>query len=143
MYLTCRAVLPQMLEQRSGAIVNISSVASIRVSYPQFAYSVSKAGVDALTRTLAVYYADQGIRVNAVMPGLIETPLIGSLLIHYDGDVERMRSARSAVVPMKRMGTAWDIADASVFLASDEARYITGQVLAVDGGYTCASRVPA
>lgn len=138
MFLTCRAVLPQMLKQSKGVILNISSIAAIRVSYPQFIYSISKAGVNALTRSLAVMYADKGIRVNAIMPGLIETPLIDSLKIHYDGDTERMRKERARVVPMKRMGDAWDVAYASVFLASDEAQYITGQVIAVDGGYMCA-----
>ncbi len=79
MFFTCRAVLPQMVKQCRGAILNISSAAAIRSSYPQFIYSVSKAGVNALTRSLAVEYADKGIRVNAIMPGLIYTPRIASV----------------------------------------------------------------
>ena len=139
MFLTCRAVLPQMLKQGKGAILNISSVASIRSSYPQFVYSVSKAGVNALTRCLAVEYAEKGVRANAIMPGLIYTPRIASVKaqVYYGGDVERMKRERAARVPMKEMGDAWDVAYASLFLVSDEAKYITGQVLAVDGGVLC------
>lgn len=137
MFLTCRAVLPQMLRQGRGAILNISSIAAIRVPYPYFIYIVSKAGVNALTRSLAVEYADKGIRVNAIMPGLIDTPLITPLKVLYGGDMERMKRERAAIVPMKRMGEGWDIAYAALFLVSDEAKYITGQVLAVDGGLTC------
>jgi NAD(P)-dependent dehydrogenase (short-subunit alcohol dehydrogenase family) len=137
MFLTCRAVLPQMLKQGKGAILNISSVGAIRSVYPYFIYTVSKAGVNALTRSLAVEYADKGVRVNAIMAGLIDTPRIDRLRIAHGGDWERMKRERAAIVPMKRMGDAWDIAYASLFLVSDEAKYITGQVLAVDGGYLC------
>ena len=139
MFFTCRAVLPQMLKQRKGAILNISSVAAIRSSYPQFIYTVSKAGVNALTRSLAVEYADQGIRVNAIMPGLIYTPRIESVKskVYYGGDTEKMKRERAERTPMKQMGEAWDIGYASLFLVSEEAKYITGQVLAVDGGLLC------
>jgi NAD(P)-dependent dehydrogenase (short-subunit alcohol dehydrogenase family) len=139
MFLTCRAVLPQMVKQGKGAILNISSVAAIRSSYPQFVYSVSKAGVNALTCSLAVEFAERGIRVNAIMPGLIYTPRIGAVKaqVYYGGDVERMKRERAARVPMKQMGEAWDVAYAALFLVSDEAKYITGQVLAVDGGMLC------
>ncbi len=139
MFFTCRAVLPQMLKQRKGAILNISSVAAIRSSYPQFIYTVSKAGVNALTRSLAVEYADKGIRVNAIMPGLIYTPRIESVKskVYYGGDTERMKRERAERAPMKQMGEAWDIGYASLFLVSEEAKYITGQVLAVDGGLLC------
>ena len=137
MFLTCRAVLPQMLKQGKGAILNISSVGALRSVYPYFIYTVSKAGVNALTRALAVEYADKGIRVNAIMPGLIETPRIDFLKGAHGGNWERMKKERAERVPMKRMGEAWDIAYASLFLVSDEAKYITGQVVAVDGGYLC------
>jgi NAD(P)-dependent dehydrogenase (short-subunit alcohol dehydrogenase family) len=136
-FLTCRAVLPQMLKQGKGAILNISSVAAERSGYRQFIYSVTKAGVNALTRSLAVEYADKGIRVNCIMPGLIDTPRILRFNTLYGGDTKELKKARAASVPMKKMGDAWDIAYASLFLVSDEARYITGQVLAVDGGYLC------
>ncbi len=137
MFLTCRAVLPQMLKQGRGAILNISSTSAIRTAYPQLIYSISKAGVNQLTRALAVEFADQGIRVNAIMPGAIDTPMIEPLKVLYGGDMERMRRERGARAPMKRMGEAWDVAYASLFLVSDEAKYITGQVLAVDGGLLC------
>jgi len=138
MFLTCRAVLPQMLKQGKGAILNISSVAAIRFRPgAHFVYSVSKAGVNALTRSVAVEHADKGIRVNAIMPGLMDTPMIERQKVLFGGDREKMRQARAERVPMKRMGDAWDIAYASLFLVSDEAKYITGQVLAVDGGLIC------
>jgi len=126
-----------MLKQGKGAILNISSVGALRSVYPYFIYTVSKAGVNALTRALAVEYADKGIRVNAIMPGLIETPRIDRLKGAHGGDWEKMKRERASRVPMKRMGEAWDIAYASLFLVSEEAKYITGQVLAVDGGYLC------
>jgi NAD(P)-dependent dehydrogenase (short-subunit alcohol dehydrogenase family) len=136
-FLTCRAVLPQMLKQGSGSILNISSVAAERSGYRLFIYSVTKAGVNALTRCLAVEYADKGIRVNCIMPGLIDTPRIIRFKSLYGGDEKELKKARAQSVPMKKMGDAWDIAYASLFLVSDEAKYITGQVLAVDGGYLC------
>jgi NAD(P)-dependent dehydrogenase (short-subunit alcohol dehydrogenase family) len=112
-------------------------LAAVRTINPQFAYSVSKAGVNNLTRILAARYAEKGIRFNAIMPGLIDTPHIDGLKVNYGGDAARMRRERSERVPMKRMGEAWDIAYASLFLVSEEAKYITGQVLAVDGGLSC------
>ncbi len=137
MFLTCKAVLPQMLKQGKGTILNISSIAAVRYSPAYFIYSISKAGVNALTRSLAVEYADKGVRVNAIMPGLMDTPMIERQKVLFDGDREKMRRARAERVPMKHMGEGWDIAHASLFLVSDEAKYITGQVLAVDGGLLC------
>ena len=128
-----------MRRQRKGAIINISSVAAIRhTGYPYPGYYASKAGVNQLTVALAVQYARDGIRVNAIMPGLIDTPHIYKAIVgQYDGARERMVAERSAMCPMGRMGTGWDIAKAAVFLASDDAEYITGVCLPVDGGLTC------
>lgn len=139
MYLTCRACLPHMVRQGSGVIVNISSIASIRyVGYPCISYSASKGAVNQLTQNIAIQYADKGIRANAVLPGLMHTPLIERFVASsYGGDVEEMIRQRNAQVPMKHMGDAWDVARAALFLASDDARYITGVQLAVDGGITC------
>jgi NAD(P)-dependent dehydrogenase (short-subunit alcohol dehydrogenase family) len=137
MFLTCRAVLPDMLKRGQGAIVNISSISAERFNPNVFVYNISKAGVNALTRSLAIETADKGIRVNAIMPGLMDTPLVDRHKDAFGGDREKMRRARGERVPMKRMGEPWDIANTSVFLVSDAAKYITGQVLAVDGGYMC------
>jgi NAD(P)-dependent dehydrogenase (short-subunit alcohol dehydrogenase family) len=134
-YLMCKAVLPQMIKQGKGAILNISSVAAVRFRPgAHFVYSVSKAGVNALTQSVAIEYAEKGIRANAIMPGLMDTPMIERQKILFGGDREKMRRARSERVPMKQMGEGWDIANAALFLVSDEAKYITGQILAVDGG---------
>lgn len=135
MFNTCRAVLPQMIKQGSGTILNISSVAAVRSSPALFIYSISKAGVNSFTRCLAYEMADKGIRVNCIMPGMIDSPLIYKEIIElYDGDLEKMRRDRNERIPMKRMGEPWDIAQASLFLVSDKAKYITGQVISVDGG---------
>src|SRR5690606_32895050 len=107
--------------------------------YPYISYYASKAGVNHFTRALAVEYASRGIRANTIMPGLMDTPHIYQQVSGYHGSVEEMRAKRDAIPPMKRQGTAWDIAWASVFLASDEARYITGIELPVDGGLHCAA----
>jgi NAD(P)-dependent dehydrogenase (short-subunit alcohol dehydrogenase family) len=140
MFLTCKAVLPQMERQGSGAIVNVSSMAAVRFSdaYPLLAYSASKGGVNALTRSIAMQYAARGIRVNAIMPGLIDTPMaVDDPVRRYGLDREAFVRARNEAVPMKRMGAAWDVAYAALYLASDEARYVTGVVLPVDGGLSC------
>lgn len=136
MFLSCRAVIPQMVKQGKGSILNISSLAAIKHSVPElFVYSIAKAGVNTLTRCLASEFADKGIRVNGIMVGLIDSPLIYKEILElYGGDLEKMRKDRSQRVPMKRMGEPWDIAYASLFLVSDQAKYITGQILSVDGG---------
>lgn len=139
-FLTCKHVLPAMERQGAGAIVNVSSVGAVRFSeaYPLAAYGASKGGVNALTRAIAMQYAQKGVRANAIMPGLIETPMAVDEPARRLG-IERARFARvrSESVPMRRMGEAWDVAYAALFLASDEAKYVTGVVLAVDGGLTC------
>lgn len=136
-FITSSVVLPSMLERGSGSILNISSVSAERLSLGLFLYCISKAGVNTLTKAMALDYADKGIRVNAIMPGLMDTPMVERHKEFYGGDREKMRQLRNERAPMKRMGEAWDVANAALFLVSDEAKYITGQVLAVDGGYLC------
>jgi NAD(P)-dependent dehydrogenase (short-subunit alcohol dehydrogenase family) len=140
-FLTCKHVLPHMMRQRRGAIVNISSTASLQInSYPYFSYYASKSAVNHFTRALAVHYAPHGIRANAILPGVMDTPLIYRQIAGAHQDVDEMMRARHAASPMGRMGDAWDVAHAALFLASDEAKYITGVCLPVDGGKSCAGR---
>lgn len=134
-FLTCRAVLPIMERQGNGAIINISSLASIRwTGYPYVSYYASKAALNHFTRAIAIEYAAKGIRANAILPGVMDTPHIQKQISGYYGSAEEMKARRDALSPMKRQGDGWDIAWASVFLASDEAKYITGIELPVDGG---------
>lgn len=137
-FLSCKHVLPHMIERRSGAIVNIGSIAGVRwIGFPYLAYSASKAALIAMTANIAVQYAAQGIRANCVLPGLMNTPLIREpLKATYGGDIEAMIEQRDRLSPTGKMGDAWDTAYAALFLASDEARYITGTHLIVDGGVT-------
>jgi NAD(P)-dependent dehydrogenase (short-subunit alcohol dehydrogenase family) len=130
-YLTCHHTLPHMLAARRGVIINVSSVAGIRdTGYVYPAYSAAKAGVNQLTVSLALTYAGRGIRANAILPGLIDTPLIGNDLA---GDPESL-AARHARSPTGRMGSPHDVANVAVFLASDRAAYVNGVCLPVDGG---------
>ena len=139
-FLTIKHALPHMLRQGRGAIVNVSSVGSIRwtgLSY--LAYATSKAAVNQLTQSVALEYAAQGIRCNAVLPGLMDTPLVATgLAAAYGGDLEAPRAERNARCPSGKMGDAWDVAQASLYLASDEAGYVNGHLLVVDGGLSCA-----
>ncbi|HEX5445869.1 MAG TPA: SDR family NAD(P)-dependent oxidoreductase [Pirellulales bacterium] len=134
-FLACKHVLPVMRQQESGAIINISSVAAIS-QIPQATYKVSKAGLNALTQNIAIANAKYGIRANAIMPGLMETPMAIENISRRRGiSREALIGERNARVPLRgKMGTAWDVAHAAVFLASDEANFITGVLLAVDGG---------
>lgn len=100
-------------------------------------YYTSKAGVNHFTRAIAVEYAPKGIRCNAVLPGLMNTPMIVEPYRHVYASVDDMIAKRDAMVPMGKMGTAWDVAHASLFLASDEAKYVSGALLPVDGALTC------
>jgi NAD(P)-dependent dehydrogenase (short-subunit alcohol dehydrogenase family) len=138
---TMRHVIPAMVAQGGGSIVNISSVASIRWSGVAYAgYYASKAALNHLSRTTAAEFADRGVRVNVVLPGLIKTPMVESVSgiadAYSSADVEQMWRKRDRQVPMGRMGEAWDVAHAALFLASDRAKYITGAELVVDGGIT-------
>jgi len=134
-FLTSKHVLPVMREQESGVIINISSIAAV-CSVGMLAYKTSKAGVNALTHSLALGNARYGIRVNAIMPGLMNTPMAIETISQVRGvEREQLVRERDAQVPLAGgMGTAWDIAYAALFLASDEAKFITGVVLPVDGG---------
>jgi NAD(P)-dependent dehydrogenase (short-subunit alcohol dehydrogenase family) len=138
MFLTCKYVLPYMEKQGSGSIINVASVVAIRAEpKPMLAYAVSKAGVLALTREIAVQYAPKGIRVNAVLPGLMKTPRIARYYTDaWGGNIDEMWKKRDAMSPTGKQGEPWDIAYAVLFLASDEANYITGTNLIVDGGIT-------
>ena len=141
-YLTCKAVLPVMERQGGGAVVNVASVAGLRyVGKPQVAYAAAKAALMQLTRTTAILYAAKGVRLNCVVPGLMNTPLVRRLADKYaGGEYERFVAHRDAQVPMGHMGDAWDVAHAALFLASDEAKYVTATELVVDGGLTAAPR---
>lgn len=140
-FLTCKSVLPIMERQGGGAVVNISSVAGLRYAgKPQVAYAAGKAALMQLTRTTAVLYAARGVRLNCVVPGLMFTPLVERLAGKYaNGDYEGFVARRHRQVPMGRMGDAWDVAHAVLFLASDESRYITAQQIVVDGGLTAST----
>jgi NAD(P)-dependent dehydrogenase (short-subunit alcohol dehydrogenase family) len=133
--LPCKHVLPVMRRQRAGAIVNVSSIAAVCAT-PIVAYKASKAAVNAYTQSLAIGNAKYGIRANVVMPGLMNTPMAVEGISQALGvPKEELIRARDAQVPLGgKMGTAWDVAYAALFLASDEARFITGVALAVDGG---------
>ena len=141
-FLACKAVLPVMERQGAGSIVNIASVAGIRyIGKPQVAYAAAKAAMIQMSKTTAVLYAPKNIRLNCVVPGLMHTPLVTRLADKYfAGDLAGFVAHRNAQVPMGRMGDAWDVAHAALFLASDEARYITGTEIVVDGGFTAATR---
>ena len=133
--LPCKAALPIFREQRSGAIINVSSIAAI-CSTPTVAYKASKAALNAYTQSLAVGNAKHGIRANVIMPGLMNTPMAIEGLTAMTGiEKEDLIRMRDGMVPLGgKMGDAWDIAHAAVYLASDEARFVTGIALPVDGG---------
>lgn len=136
MFLTVKHVLPHMQRQGSGSIVNIGSINSERaIPFPKFAYAASKAAMIAMSREIAITYAAQGIRSNVVLVGLIRSPIVEQQnLALYGGDLERMWRTRDAMSPTGRQGEVWDVAQASLFLASDESRYVNAVVLPVDGG---------
>jgi NAD(P)-dependent dehydrogenase (short-subunit alcohol dehydrogenase family) len=138
-FLGCKHVLPVMEKQKGGAIVNISSASGIRWSgSAQVAYAASKAGVLQLSRVVAVQYAAKGIRVNTVVPGQLHTPMVEARLAKQraGGDVEALLKSRTKRIPMGFAGDGRDTANAALFLASDEARFITGAEIVVDGGMT-------
>ncbi len=144
-FLTAKHVLPIMEKQGKGAIVNVSSIASIRspkgISY--LAYNASKGAVNSLTMAIASQYAEKGIRCNAILPGLMHTPMIDFLAEQYarsekdhNQAYEKMIEIRDRASPTGKMGTGWDTANAALFLASDQSSYVNGHLLVVDGGIT-------
>jgi NAD(P)-dependent dehydrogenase (short-subunit alcohol dehydrogenase family) len=138
-FLTCKHVLPHMLAQGSGTIVNISSTSGLRWSgAAQIAYAATKAGVIQFSRVLAVQYAKQGIRVNTVVPGQLHTPMVEVRLAgqRAGGDVEALLRQRQARIPLPFMGDGRDTANAALFLACEESRFVTGTEIVVDGGMT-------
>lgn len=132
--LTAREVVPHMIRQGGGSIINISSIASRKWSPMQFlSYSTSKAALNHMTRVVARQYAEHQVRCNVIVPGLIDTPHAAALFKGAEA-AEAGRAMRNARCPMGRQGSAWDVANAALFLASDESSYVTGLELVVDGG---------
>jgi len=137
-FLMCKYAIPHMERRGGGAIVNVSSVASIRWSpVPYFSYHTSKAALNHMTRVIARQYAPKNIRCNVILLGMMDTPHIRTYYRDKPAaEVEQIMRQRDRHCPMGRQGSAWDGAHAALFLASDEARYITGAELIVDGGLT-------
>jgi len=136
-FLTCKHVLPHMLEQGGGAIVNVSSTSGLRwTGAAQIAYAATKAGVIQFSRVLAIQYAKQGIRVNTVVPGQLHTPMVEVRLAgqRTGGDVEALLRQRQSRIPLPFMGDGRDTANAALFLACEESRFVTGTEIVVDGG---------
>lgn len=136
-FLTCRAVLPHMVGKGSGSIVNTSSTSGIRFTgSPQVAYAASKAAIIHFSRVTAVEFAPKGVRVNTVVPGQLHTPMVETRLAgqRSGGDVDALLQTRLKRIPMGWMGDGRDTANAALFLASDEARFVTGTEIVVDGG---------
>jgi NAD(P)-dependent dehydrogenase (short-subunit alcohol dehydrogenase family) len=136
-FLTCKYVLPHMLAQGGGTIVNMSSTSATRwTGAAQIAYAATKAAVIQFSRVLAVQYAKQGIRVNTVVPGQLHTPMVEVRLAgqRAGGDAEALLKQRQSRIPLPFMGDGRDTANAALFLASDESRFVTGTEIVVDGG---------
>jgi len=136
--MACKHALPHMRRQGSGAIVNISSIAAVE-NYPWVAYKASKAAIVAFTQQLAIQNAEYGVRANVILPGLMDTPMaVDTRARAFGRPREEIAAERDARVPLRnKMGSAWDVAHAALFLASEEAGFITGAALPVDGGASC------
>ena len=136
--MACKHAIPVMREQRSGAIVNISSVAAIE-RYPWVAYKASKMGMVVFTKQIAIQNAEYGIRANVILPGMMDTPMaVDTRARAWNRPREEIAAERDARIPLGgKMGTAWDVAYAALYLASDEAGFVTGVALPVDGGTGC------
>ena len=139
MYLACRAVIPHMIEQGGGSIINNASTAAIRFTYANVGYAASKGAVKQLTQNIGVQYAAKGIRCNCVMPGYIATPRITDRLKRSNPDDydDRIRERQQAV-PSGRLGSAWDVAYGVLYLASDESAFVNATELVIDGGQTAS-----
>lgn len=146
-YLMCHLVLPVMEKQSTGGcVLNVSSIAGMRyVGKPQVGYAATKAAIIHFTKTTAVIYAQRTkgkVRLNTVVPGLVGTPLVSMLAKKYGGtgsDEAKYRRMRDLQVPTGKMGSGWDVAHAALYLCSDEAGYVTGQEVVVDGGITAST----
>jgi NAD(P)-dependent dehydrogenase (short-subunit alcohol dehydrogenase family) len=142
--LSCRAVVPIMEAQGGGSIINISSISSLRhLNVPTAVYAAAKGGLNEFSKNIALQHAPKGVRVNCVLPGYIDTPFIRRKIgsrpnyeIKGFKSAEEYGLARNDIIPMRRMGTAWDVAYACLFLASEESSYITAATIVVDGGVT-------
>ncbi len=136
-FTTCQHILPIMESQGAGAVVNVSSTSAIRwTGAPQVAYAAAKAGVAQFGRVVGVEFAKKGVRINTVLPGQLHTPLVDAFLAGQQaaGDIEVLLERRRRRIPLLLSGDGRDTANAVLFLASDEARFITGTELVVDGG---------
>jgi len=141
-FVTCKVLLPGMVKQGSGAIVNVGSIGGLRhLGHDHVGYSAGKAGLVQFTRQVAVRYAPHGIRCNTVIPGMIDTPLLEHRVSRQKGraDLATLHNEARTRVPLGRRGDAWDVAYAALFLASDEAKYVTGTEILVDGGLMARS----
>lgn len=141
-FIVCKAVLPVMVEGGGGAVVNVGSIGGMRhLGHDHVGYSAGKAGLVQFTRQIAVRHAADGIRCNTVIPGMIDTPLLEHRVSRQKGraDLATLRNEARTRVPLGRRGDAWDVAYAALFLASDEARYVTGTEILVDGGLMARS----
>jgi NAD(P)-dependent dehydrogenase (short-subunit alcohol dehydrogenase family) len=138
-FLSCKVALPQMLEQRSGSLITVASVEGLEAAEGGSAYNASKGGVVLLTRNLAIDYGRIGIRANCICPGFIDTPLFRSVMMNPG--MEDVAEATRLQHKLARFGTPDEIAGAALFFASDDSSFVSGQALAVDGGYTAGKSV--
>jgi NAD(P)-dependent dehydrogenase (short-subunit alcohol dehydrogenase family) len=141
-FITTKVLLPAMVRQGAGAIVNVGSIGGLRhLGHDHVGYSAGKAALVQFTRQIAVRYARDGIRCNTVVPGMIDTPLLEHRVSRQKGraDLATLRAEAATRVPLGRRGDAWDVAYAALFLASDEAKYVTGTEILVDGGLMARS----
>lgn len=144
-FLACKYCIPVMIKGGGGAIVNISSLASVRwTGVPLISYAGSKAAMNQMTKHIAMQHARDNIRANVILPGLLYTPMmVETMKKHYGDDVQRILDIRAKICPGGKAGDANDIAYAAVYLASDEAKFVTGVDLLIDGGVSCQIDAPA